>query len=397
MQIVRSIFAFLFAFLLQLSLFLLLTFMAILTLVGTPKVIKQALADSGIYDNLISNVLTTATKNSGNPSGQASQNEGQQLPFDNPDFLAAVNKAVPPAFIHQTVDQILDGTYHWLDGKSAQPDFKIDITETKRTFTDAVADYAVKRVETLPVCPKGQQIQGDLFETACRPIGFNAQTEKQKIIDNVSSEEGFLKESVITIDSLQTKKGENGEAGNKDTKPFTEKFEAAPKVYKFLKLTPIIFSIASVVCIGLVFLLSTDHRKALKKLSNIFITTGATTLVFALIYWFLFNALNKPTGKLGQAVDSSIQANVIRGLSSAFSTFIKTLIIGSVIYIVIGLILWLIRKRFLPEDPLSEEQKENNINTILKTKQLNDEGAVELSQDLVEKPKTKIDIEPKDK
>ena len=130
-----------------LSLLLFMTITATATVVViTPAHIKTWLHDSNFYDTFVDNLLSqskTLNKDSGNSSDN---------PLDDPGVQAAAKKALTPAVLQSTAEQIIDGITPWLEGKVSKPTFSVDLSSIKASLADNIGAYARTRYASLPLC-----------------------------------------------------------------------------------------------------------------------------------------------------------------------------------------------------------------------------------------------------
>ncbi len=378
MDTIRRIFIVLCIPLLGLSLLLVLISLAITTYLGTPTAIKKTLATSHIYDHAVSSIIaSTQQKN----QDQNQQKAKEDIPFDIPEVKAAAEKSISPQFIQKSAESLIDGIYGWLDGTTAEPQFTINVSEAKTSFIENVATAAVTHVEALPVCTTADQIpSGDNpFDATCRPPNFNAESTKQEILSQVNASDGPLAKDTFTFADMQ------GEG----KKPITEDFSSAPKAFQTAKRIPLILAVISLIFATILFLLHRNHSRGLKTTGKVFLTTGITVFILSLISRFGASKANFT----GADIDLNLQQDLLRGFKSISDSIGNILLIGSLIYIFIGVAAWLIAKKLEP--PMSEELKENNTNTVLKTKELTDKDSVVLENPTKETPENKP-LEPKD-
>ena len=352
--------------LLSLSLFLILVTIAFNAYFGTPEPLKKTLVASRVYDHIITSILDTA-------KNEAENQSGGEISVDVPQIKAAAEQSFSPEFIQKSSETIIDGVFGWLDGKTNEPNFIVDVSSAKTSFIENVANAAITHIESLPVCTSGDQITNTdkPFDATCRPPNFDANATKQQIVDQFSSEDSPLAEDSITFADLQ----------GKNEKPLTEKLASAPKAYQLSKKLPYILGLIAFLLSGAIFLLHNTKVKALRTLSKVFISTGVAVLVLAAISWFIAKQANFSGGK----IDQTLQQDLIRGFKTVSESFSRTIFIGGVVYTIIGILSLVLAKRLSP--PISEEQKLNNINTVLDTKELSEKDAAEIDN----KPKDDVD------
>lgn len=309
------------SFFLKLSLFNLAFATALFMVFGTPELIKRTLADSKLYDSVVNNVIES--------SQAASQEEG--FPINQPEVKAAIRKAFPPESIQSYSESFIDGTYNWLDGKVASPDFRIDMSPAKQKLAEGVADYAQTRYTSLPVCTIAQlrQLGTDIdpFNVPCQVPGVTAASARQEVISTIANSDQFLAQPVITADTLP--KDAQG-------KTVFDNLAALPGFAKIMRLAPWIFGMTSLLLAAGLFALHDNKRSGVRQIGAIAAGTGLFVLISTLLVAYVFAQANKPGGTFNRSVPGSFQDSMLyitRTLSGELNRYV---IIVSLVYIVLG-------------------------------------------------------------
>src|SRR5476649_1346393 len=107
----------------------------------------------------------------------------------NPIVKSAADATFTPQFVQKNTEQVLDGTYDWLDGKTPVPDFQIDLTSTKIAFANNVAAAVQKQLAGLPVCTAAQTqalaANFDALSATCLPKGITAESAASTVQSNI--------------------------------------------------------------------------------------------------------------------------------------------------------------------------------------------------------------------
>lgn len=294
------------------SILLLAVACTLLALAGSPQTVKKTLRDSDIYTALADKVADRASQpdSEGKPGHQDGdgQAKAEDAVLSQPEVKAAAKEALSPAFLQSSTEQVVDGTYRWLDGTVTEPDFKVDLQPAITTFENKAADAAVTRLQGLPACTL-EQLRAlnpndiDPFQIPCLPPGINLTTERQKYIDSIASKSDneFLKNPVLTAAQLKENNG---------GKSVFERLSAAPQAFQWLKRSPFILGIVALACIPAVILLYRDRRRGIRSLAFSLVGTGVVLLIISLFAGWLFShyvtAANGPLhladgNELGQA------------------------------------------------------------------------------------------------
>lgn len=234
----------------------------LLRVFGTPDSLKDALKDSGFYQNVVGNVLDQTQK-------EQPANSNDQIPVSDPRVQNVIKTAASPELLQQQSEQALDSVYAWLQGKTPTLSFKIDAVDIKARLADGIEQYATEHLASLPTCAPGATPSDvDPFNATCLPQGMNAAQAAAEAKNQILAGE-FLKDPTITAENL---KGDNG-------KTLDQQLAAGPKAYK--ALTWAVYGagiLAALLTVAVVFL-SANRRSGLKKVSITFIVVGAVTAI----------------------------------------------------------------------------------------------------------------------
>ena len=177
----RKVALFVCSFLFSLSLFGLLVTLSFRLLV-TPANTKKWVEKSQAYQTLPDALRS-----------QASITDQTQQDYNSELVTQATRTALTPDFLKDSGELIIDGTFAWLEGKTATPEFAIDLQPAKQAFADNLATNLRARYEALPACALAQLPSStDPFQINCRPaIGVD--------IDRVIAiqKEEFLKNDAL--------------------------------------------------------------------------------------------------------------------------------------------------------------------------------------------------------
>lgn len=302
MQLIRKILLVLIIPLLPVFLFATAFDVGIVRVAGHPDGIKKILSDSGIYTTIVPAALDQAK--------QASGNNGGSVPLTNPDVQTAAKNTFTPQFVQQSTNQVIDGIYHWLDGKTAQPDFKIDLSGLKTSFAAQVGAAAEKRAASLPQCTSRAQITSfqDPFNATCLPPGLTPATAGANASSALLNGQGFLENPVITADNVKS---------SNSSPLFTTKLKSVPQNYRRAKATPIILSLLTLLLIAAIISLSSSRQRGLRRVGITLLAVGIFMLAFS---WGLNYAINRkalPNIKLDNAVLSSDVKLLVTDISQA--------------------------------------------------------------------------------
>lgn len=321
MNVLRKILLVFLAGLLPFFLFALAIDVGIIKTAGSSTPIKKVLADSGIYNSVVSGALDQAKTSGGD--------EGGGVSLTDPAIKQAAENTFTPQFLQTNTEKFLDSIFVWLDGKTPVPDFKIDLSSLKSTFAVEAGKAAQQRAATLAVCPTG--LSGgsdnfDAFSATCLPKELTPAQVATQVQNDINSGEGFIKDPVLSADTLKSQ-GSNQSV-------FADQLKDAPKAYQNVKKTPMVLAIlALVTTLGIVFL-SSSRARGLRRVGIVYLLEGFVVLVFA---WGLNYGINqKALPKMN--MDNKVLQEKIRTLVSDLTANIdKTYWTFGGVYAALGL------------------------------------------------------------
>jgi protein-S-isoprenylcysteine O-methyltransferase Ste14 len=308
-----------------------------------PVTVKKLVSESGIYNSVIPNVLQQ-TKSISTGYGD--------IPVTDPALQKAANVALPAPYIQQNTEMAIDNLYDWLNGKIAQPNFRIDLSGAKTLFANNIADALQKRISALPVCTLAESraitASGsfDAYNATCLPRGTNAATITEQFKAGIVNQKDFLQNTTVEAASIKDNKGQSvfDQAGIKNI----------PKQYQRAKKTPLILSVLTILCgLGIV-LLSSTWQKGLRHIGINLLIIGLVMLLFS---WALNRTVSKnivPKIK----VDSAIFQQDLRSLVTDVAQQIdKNYWFFGGVYMALGagsiILSEVFRRRLLPPAPVN--------------------------------------------
>ncbi len=338
------------------SLLFLAVFGPLVMVFGTSGQIKQSLEESKLYDSVATTIIDSASKES---AGQGVEQSAS--PFQQQAVQDAAKKALSPTFLQTSTEQIIDGIYGWLQQKTPQPEFSIDISAPKQQFINSVGDYAVERASQLPICTIQQlrQLEGDPdpLTAPCVPSGFDvsawrAQVEAELNKPSESGETNILQQSTLSPETLP--KDENGKTAVQN---LTENADNLPKVFGVISMLPWIFTALAVVSALSFVLLQDDKRHGANKLAITMVVIGGLLLLGILLTNFFFGKVASSEA-IAQA-DANLQqplSDLVRSLSGAFNQRLSAFGIGYAI-LGAGIFAWLYFTK--PKDETNDKTSSN--------------------------------------
>lgn len=232
-----------------------------------PKKIETWLNESNLYGAFVENAIDQAERTAGtDQSGGISLSD------------AAVKHAAEAAFsadvLQKNVNVFIDSNYAWLEGKTATPNFTIDLTEAKESFAQRVGDYVKTYLSGLPVCSDAQLAQlnpqtTDPLTLQCRPAVLDPATEGAAVTQQITSSTQFLSTPVITANNINP----NGSVQD-NGQPYYKRFSSLPQMYQASLWFPWIAALITLLsAIGVLFL-AARKRVGMKILAIVLAAAG---------------------------------------------------------------------------------------------------------------------------
>jgi hypothetical protein len=287
-------------------------------LLSSPTYIEKALKESRVYDQFVSTVIDNSQKESTDP-------DSKEI-LSQPEIKAAAEKSFTPALLQSSTESVFNGVFAWIQGKTTEPEFRIDLTNAKADLSKNVAAYAEKRANSLPPCTLEQLRQMspdiDLLQIQCLPPGINVSALAQEYSQKFLNDGDFLKDPVITNETI---------AENNDGKPLSEQLSGAPKAYSALHLTKWILLALALALTALLIFARRDRRAGLRHVAWSLIGVATFLIIMLIIYWFVFDNANA-----SRAAADAVQAMWVDGAQSLARQFNKVVLWFSAGYLVIG-------------------------------------------------------------
>jgi|GEM_PF-1224030 len=306
----------------SIAIFLFATMLSLFLVFGTPAHIENALSQSGIYNDVGQFLL------------EKNQDKGDgTLPLTNPTVKSAVTSAIPASTVERNVDHALDSTYAWAQGKTASPNFTIDLTEIKGAISANLSDSLTAKLQALPVCPAGTVIPTStaaILSLTCRPANVPVGKMVQAV-EQQAEGKGIISDNSLNSQSIK----------NSDGQPIFEQLHNVPKLYQNYVRTLYILPVLAVITALGVFFLSRSKRAGIRRVGVTLVTTGIYATIFALLALWL---MNHYAGKLSEQATAlaSLQGKLIGVIRILADDLRHNWLIFGIAYLVVGGVIWLL-------------------------------------------------------
>jgi hypothetical protein len=299
---------------------------AITVTLGNPAVIEKALKQSGVYGQVVDTVLD-------NSKDQVKDTNTQNL-LDDQQVRAAAKKAFSPELLETSTTSVIDGVFAWLQGKTAEPVFSIDISSAKASFVRSLTDYAQAKASALPVCTLQQlqtiDLNSDVLSLPCRPPGVDPAQVASQFNQQVLSNTDFLDKSVITNQTI---------AEQNNGKSLADSAQNLPAAYQSIQTGKWVLLVLTLVLGVLLVVARRDKRAGLRHVSWALLMSGIFLAISLIVYWYVFN--NAARGRVGL---EAVQAAWIDGSRVILGEASRVIGTFAAVYTVIGAVVLLLLK-----------------------------------------------------
>lgn len=310
------------------------TVAALVTILHNPAFVRRTLADSGIYDSVRAEVLAKSIESTPDPNGK-------QL-LSDPGTQSIILRTFTPGIVQQSSEQLLTDSYRWLDGATPSIQSQLDLTAARDRFLQDITTYAQTRLANLPQCTLQQMRELDVsaqgvLSISCRPPGIDVTQTSNDFTQQVRESTSFLQNPIVTIDTGNVQQTGSGNV---------QLSRDLPQAYQLLPTLLWAVSTTGVVAATTYLLLSVDKYRAQRILARWLVVTGILVLIGVGIGEFFIRRYvgHSQTGATTAAFRDSV-LSIVRGFSNQYHA--RLLLVASV-YLVAGLIWWMIVRRMQP-------------------------------------------------
>lgn len=290
----------------------------VLKVVGNPTSIKHALSDSGVYNSVVANALDQA---------QSSASVNNRISLTDPAVKQAAQEAFPPQVVQQSTEDVINGVYDWLNGRTEQPEFNVNLSDEKASFAEKVGQAAQQRATTLPACTS-VPTSTDPLNVSCLPRGTTPGQVGLRAKDAILSAQGFLDHPNIAPSSI---KGSNSSQSIFQN----EQVKKVPTRYQKAKKSPIILVILTVLVILAIIFLSSSRRRGLRRVGITLLSAGVVLLLFA---WALNHVATHDVTTKVQTDNKVLQSSIQKIAVDIIKIIDKNYWIFGGIYAVLGVV-----------------------------------------------------------
>lgn len=285
---------------------------AVSNVFSSPDNIDKVLADGGVYKNFVELALQNAEE-------QADENTKKLLADEK--IKEIITSSIQPDDIQNSSKSVISGGYAWLEGKTTQPEFTIDLSKPAETAVTKLSAYAEERASSLPTCTVQQlqtvDFQSDFLSMPCLPPGVTSSQIGQQFGAQAKDQVEFLKNPVIS-----------SQEALKEVDTTSSKFTDAPKAYQNLHQSKWYNLLFVFILLAALIFARKDRNAGLRFASKLVFAAG---LVLAFIL-LLFMSGNSGTSNVDDKV-SEVFLGTLMSLLGQLALTLKWFAVG---YLILG-------------------------------------------------------------
>jgi hypothetical protein len=179
---------------------------AISSVFSSPDHIDTALKAGGVYDNAVSVALDEATKKQNDSDQQNGDGNKEKDILSDQGIKDAITSSIQPSDVQSASRSAIGGIFAWLQGKTAEPEFTIDLSKPANQAVVNLGAYAQKRAAGLPACTVQQlqtvNFEDDLLSIPCLPPNISAAQVGQQFSTQAKQQVDLLQNPVIDSKKL---------------------------------------------------------------------------------------------------------------------------------------------------------------------------------------------------
>lgn len=254
---------------------------------GTSDHLKQWLRESGMYPAIQREIITQTAK------AATDSQEQQGVTLSQPIVQKALGKAVTEQYIQESAEEVITGTYAWLDGTTEKPVYRIDVEPVKTAFADSILGSAKSRLNDLPPCVlPDQATTTDPFTTNCSPPPSVSKAELARLRKEIITSQDFLPQD-ITADTYTLDPAAQSKPVNTNV-AWYENVQSLPVIFQWTQRGPLIFLVLGLVSVAGVIFLSRTRRTGMKRAATTVLSSSAALALSSIALLFTVRYIKTP-------------------------------------------------------------------------------------------------------
>ena len=303
--------------------------------------VKNWLNSSNIYSAVVDAALESV--NDGNAQ------QGVDIPTSSPEIKKIANNVFNEQFLETNGDKVIDGVFAWLDGKTSQPEFSVDLSSARTELATQIGSYASQKAAGLPACAPGQLVTNfDVFNATCLPAGFTAEKAGQEISAQLLNSTQFIQDTTIKGEDITVQ--QNGVAVPIGS---TQQAVQLQRAYFVSAILPYVLVFISLLITLIIIFVSPSVYTGLRLSGITFGSSGILLLISYVLIGFGSRELQtrivttKQPSEFANVLDSLIKSDNVKELiriaaqdvRSSLLWFIVGFITFGIVLIIIALVL----------------------------------------------------------
>lgn len=323
MRIIKAIFHGAFIGLLGLLTVLSITIIVIIMNLTNRDIVKSWPAESGLYNN-VTNQLLALLKQQGEDGQSFEQALGEGL-LDEERIKVVLGEVLPPEYWKTTVENVLDPTFDWLEGKAPELQFSVPLSAKANELADAMGKEIETQLANAPKCPSGQnQEDFDVLTAKCLPAGVSPASAAATFSNQLKGPDSPLDEIELSSDKLELPERLRDEG---------------PNDFARLKMLPWILGGILVFLILVAGFTGKNVLYGFRRVGQVLFSTGALS-------WLSFYLIKRFGNSFKLNTDNPDELNIF---NNVVNPLVKTIINSvtttglwvSLVVVIIGVLIWL--------------------------------------------------------
>lgn len=219
--------------------------------------VKGWLDKSGVYNNLLSNII-------GNNQTVQNQLSTGSAAVSSSSLTSGLTQTFTPSYVKQATEKAVDGVYDWLNGTASTISFSVDTTTKKTDFISNLSSILQPQLAALPRCTSLAQFNAS--NPTCLPPGTTAQQAANDLATDAANQTSIFQQPVSdqTVAQASSNSPSNGNMSLTNNQGAQQARSVVSNIRLWLLWLPII----AVASGGLMILLSPRKLKAGKHLAG---------------------------------------------------------------------------------------------------------------------------------
>lgn len=174
---------------------------------GNREVIASWPVEAGTYNSLTGSLFSLMQR--GEDGQESLEDTLKNSLLDTADLETALASVLTPQYWQSKFEGVLNPTYDWLEGATAQPEFVLSFDDIQTPLTKALETEIVSQLKDAPRCPAQFSTERfDVLEATCLPPGVSPAQAADSFTDQFSKTDSPLNETLLTGEELATESPE---------------------------------------------------------------------------------------------------------------------------------------------------------------------------------------------